>query len=86
MNIDTDDDGEEEEEVDPRKPNKSLPFNGLIDEKKFRDILNFAKTSPNFGLSKRKIDKKEKRNLPITSYLVVGKRKDIYHFVTTNLS
>ena len=80
MNIDTDDDGEVEEEVDPRKPNKSLPFNGLIDEKKFRDILNFAKTSPNFGLSKRKIDKKEKRNLPITSYLVVGKKKGYLPF------
>ena len=64
-----------EQEVDLRKPNKTLPFNGLVDEKKFREILRIAKESPSQGLSKRKIDKREKRNLPITSYLVVGKKR-----------
>eukprot|EP00944_MAST-04C_sp_MAST-4C-sp1_P013456 g13456.t1 len=69
-----------EQEVDPRKPNKTLPFNGLVDEKKFREILRIAKESPSQGLSKRKIDKREKRNLPITSYLVVGKKKGYLPF------
>eukprot|EP00943_MAST-04B_sp_MAST-4B-sp1_P004223 g4223.t1 len=82
MSYDSDD--EEDKEIDLRKPNKSLPFNGLINEKKFRDILNFAKTSPGQGLSKRKIEKKEKHNLPITSYLVVGKKKGYLPFCDKN--
>ena len=69
-----------EQDADPRKPNKMLPFNGLIDEKSFREILRVAKESPGEGLSKRKIDKREKRNLPITSYLVVGKKKGYLPF------
>lgn len=82
MSFDSDD--EEDKEIDLRKPNKSLPFNGLINEKKFRDILNFAKTSPSQGISKRKIEKKEKHNLPITSYLVVGKKKGYLPFCDKN--
>ena len=67
-------DDDNEQEVDLRKPTTSLPFNGLVDEKISRNFA-YCKRIPSKGLSKRKIDKREKRNLPITSYLVVGKKK-----------
>ena len=68
-----------EQEVDPRKPNKRSPSMDLWMKKISRNFA-YLKESPSQELSKRKIDKREKRNLPITSYLVVGKKKGYLPF------
>ena len=56
------------------KPNKSLPLNGLVDEATFRSRLNRA-AADRSTISQRTLTPKERADLPITSYLVVGDKR-----------
>jgi hypothetical protein len=62
------------QEIKANRPNPKLPFNGLVDEKTFRERVQRAKDDPK-SISKVAMDSKEKANLPRESYLVVTTKR-----------